>query len=80
MKNISILSIALLSFSSCSVLQKGHNIQLDEASLCDRYIGFDLSPKFPAVLRGVLEVKSLSLSSHFVHGPSLHEFHRCLVS
>ena len=33
MKNISILSIALLSFSSCSVLQKGHNIQLDEALL-----------------------------------------------
>jgi len=33
MKNISILSIALLSFSSCSVLQKGHNIQLEEVLL-----------------------------------------------
>ena len=33
MKNISILSIALLTFSSCSVLQKGHNIQLEEVIL-----------------------------------------------
>ena len=30
MKNTSILALALLTFSSCSVLQKGHNIQLDE--------------------------------------------------
>ena len=33
MKNISLLSIALLSLSSCSVLQKGHNIQLEEVLL-----------------------------------------------
>ncbi len=33
MKNITILSLALLSFSSCSVLQKGHNIQLEEVVL-----------------------------------------------
>lgn len=33
MKNISILSIALLTFSSCSVVQKVHNIQLEEVLL-----------------------------------------------
>ena len=33
MKNTAILSLALLTFSSCSVLQKGHNIQLEEVVL-----------------------------------------------
>jgi len=33
MKNTTILSLALLTFSSCSVLQKGHNIQLEEVVL-----------------------------------------------
>jgi adhesin transport system membrane fusion protein len=36
----------------------------------------DLSPKFPPALGGVLGVKSLTLSGHLVHDPSLQEFHR----
>ena len=40
----------------------------------------DLSPKFPPALRGVLGVKSLSLSGHFVHHLSLQEFHRSEVA
>ena len=39
------------------------------------YLPTDLRPKFPPALRGVLEVKSLSLSGHFVHRLSLQEFH-----
>jgi len=41
---------------------------------------YDLSPKFPPALRGVLGVKSLSLSGHFVHHLSLQEFHRSEVA
>ena len=38
--------------------------------------GAGLRPKFPPALRGVLEVKSLSLSGHFVDCLSLQKFHR----
>ena len=33
MKNLTLFSLALLTLSSCSVLQKGHNIQLDDVLL-----------------------------------------------
>ena len=36
---------------------------------------FDLSPKFPPVLRGVLGVKSLAFGHHLVHRLSLQKFH-----
>lgn len=41
---------------------------------------FDLSPKFPPSLHGVLGVKSVTLGGHFVHVLSLHEFHRRQVA
>ena len=37
--------------------------------------GFDLSPKFPPALRGVLGVESVALGGHFFHRLSLQEFH-----
>ena len=41
---------------------------------------FDLCPKFPPALRGVLRVKSLALGRHLVHRLSLQKFHRCQVA
>ena len=44
------------------------------------WAAYDLSPKFPPVLRGVLGIKSLALGRHLDHRLSLQKFHRCQVT